>query len=332
MADLTAAPAAPDVLPASAPALSATSDVPVGAPSPEAPAPAAAAAPEAVAEAPQTAPEAPEAAAAPTDAAPAPKGVGKRLTALEAELQAERQARQAAQEQIATALRTIEALSAKPVAPTPDPVAAAPEPVAPRPRRDQFDNPDSYDAAVDQWHASEAARVARETVRAEREAADQRATAERTRAEQEAAQAKQRQEVEALSASWTAQRTAAVEKYQDFADVVENPALTITPAMAATIMQTDNGADLAYHLGKNPAEATRIAGLPPVRQAFELGRIAAALNTPKAVVTNAPAPITPLGATARANPKSPHEESMEEYAARRMAEMAAERKQRAALN
>lgn len=332
MTDLTGAPAAPDVLPAAAPALSATSDVPVAAPAAEAPPPTTSAPDTEAPEAPQTVPDA--AAGAPTtpDVVAAPKGVAKRLAALEAELQAERQARQAAQELIAPALRTIEALSAKAPPAPPEPAAAVPEAAAPRPRRDQFGDPDSYEAAVDQWYASEAARVARETVRAEREAAEQRAAAERTRAEQEAAQAKQRQEVEALSASWATQRTAAVEKYQDFAEVVENPALTITPAMAATIMQTANGADLAYHLGKNPAEAVRIAEMPPVRQAFELGRIAAALNAPKAVVTAAPAPITPLGATARANPKSPHEESMEEYAARRMAEMAAERKQRAALN
>ena len=77
-----------------------------------------------------------------------------------------------------------------------------------------------------------------------------------------------------------------------------NPALQISDVVALAIQASDIGPDVAYHLGKNPKEAARIAKMPPLLQAREIGKIEATLSanppqpTPKP--SNAPPPITPI--------------------------------------
>jgi hypothetical protein len=70
--------------------------------------------------------------------------------------------------------------------------------------------------------------------------------------------------------------------------------------MAATIQESDMGPDIAYYLGKNTAEADRIARLSPFLQAKELGKLeaklAATVTPPKP--SAAPAPISPIKAPA----------------------------------
>lgn len=89
---------------------------------------------------------------------------------------------------------------------------------------------------------------------------------------------------------------AALEKYDDYQQVVENPALPITDVMAQTIRASEVGPDVAYWLGTNPKEAARIANLPPFLQAKEIGRIEAriAAEPPVRKTTSAPAPIAPV--------------------------------------
>lgn len=71
-----------------------------------------------------------------------------------------------------------------------------------------------------------------------------------------------------------------------------------TPEMAATIKESELGAEVAYQLAKDPAEARRIAGLTPLAQARELGRIEARLERPKTppakTTTDAPEPTPKL--------------------------------------
>ncbi len=276
---------------------------------PEAPSPSAStAAPE---PAPAVAPE--PAPAADPAAAPAPDP----LAALQADLAAERAAREALQ-------RELGARAVPPPAPEPAAAPRTPEPAAPRPRRDQFDTPDAYDAAVDQWVMAETGRVARETVLQAQETAAQAAQARRTQEATEGEQRRQREHMEALATSWGRQRAEAVARYPDFATVAERPDIQITPAMAAAIMQTANGADVAYHLGKTPTEAARIAALPPIQQAFELGRLAATIGAPKApAVSRAADPIRPVGAVSPAAPSALSDLDMDAYAARRQAELTA---------
>ena len=88
------------------------------------------------------------------------------------------------------------------------------------------------------------------------------------------------------------------EKYDDYEDVVYNPKLAITPIMAQTIQASDMGPDVAYYLGINPKEAERIARLPAIAQAKEIGRLEAKIASAPPVkrTTSAPTPISPVSA------------------------------------
>lgn len=86
-------------------------------------------------------------------------------------------------------------------------------------------------------------------------------------------------------------------EYPDFADVVTKGAAEekwdCTPLMALGIKSSPVGPHIAYELAKNPAEATRIANLPSVEQAWELGQLAgkhAARVAGKKAEAEAPAP------------------------------------------
>lgn len=104
-------------------------------------------------------------------------------------------------------------------------------------------------------------------------------------------------EKQALRAAAWEERTASFkERAADFDQVVYSQNVPITPAMAEVIMDSDNGADVAYYLGKNPHEARRIAGLHPLAAAREIGRLEQRFAAPPAVkkVTSAPRPVTTL--------------------------------------
>ena len=126
-------------------------------------------------------------------------------------------------------------------------------------------------------------------------------------------QTRQQQEVAKLHESYTKQTEQARQAYGDFDDVVQDPDLPISQAMAEAIMRSTNGADVAYYLGKNPAEAVRLANLDPFSAAVEIGRIAATVVRPQArKASNAPPPIQPVGS--RASPVTdPDKMSAEEW-------------------
>lgn len=119
--------------------------------------------------------------------------------------------------------------------------------------------------------------------------------------EREAKESQTRQQKEAakLREGYTKQTEQARQAYEDFDDVVQDPDLPISQAMAEAIMRSSNGADVAYYLGKNPDQAARIASLDPFSAAVEIGRIAATVVRPQPRKTsNAPPPIQPVGARA----------------------------------
>lgn len=107
-----------------------------------------------------------------------------------------------------------------------------------------------------------------------------------------------RKHQESLNATYAEREESARDKYDDFEQVAYNPKLRITDAMAETIKASDIGPDLAYWLGSNPNEAARIAVLPPLHQAKEIGKIEAKLadNPPVKKSSSAPAPISPVSA------------------------------------
>jgi len=80
-------------------------------------------------------------------------------------------------------------------------------------------------------------------------------------------------------------------KYADFDAVALNPAVPISQQMLDAA-EGENWGDIMYTLGSSPKEAARIAGLPPIQQAKEIGKIEARITKPQTTqVTNAPGPV-----------------------------------------
>lgn len=153
---------------------------------------------------------------------------------------------------------------------------------AQRPANQAVPHPDQFESAEDYVEALAEYRLDQKL--AEREAQQQRKQVDSTYAERE-------EEV----------RT----KYSDFENVAYNPDLRITPAMAEVIKASEIGPEVAYHLGKNPKEAERIANLSPLAQAREIGKLEASLTTTSPTgkkASSAPEPIRPVGSRA-ATPK-----------------------------
>ncbi len=73
-----------------------------------------------------------------------------------------------------------------------------------------------------------------------------------------------------------------------------------------TAIELKNPAAILHHLGKNLDEAERITKLPPKRMAMELARIETQLSAPAPAtptpVSNAPAPVIPVGGAAKVTP------------------------------
>jgi hypothetical protein len=93
-------------------------------------------------------------------------------------------------------------------------------------------------------------------------------------------------------------------KYDDFDQVAYNTNLPVTEYMAQAIQASDIGPDVIYWLGSNPKEAGRIAQLPPILQAKEIGKLEATLasNPPVKKTSTAPAPIAPVTARSSGAP------------------------------
>jgi hypothetical protein len=111
-----------------------------------------------------------------------------------------------------------------------------------------------------------------------------------------ARQAAQAQGLAAKAAqdAWTEVTADFRQRVPDFDAVAHNPNLTVTPIMADAIRESVRGAEIAYYLGKNPAEAAEIAALPPVSQATAIARLEGRLGAGFASVSRAPAPVGTL--------------------------------------
>ena len=131
-----------------------------------------------------------------------------------------------------------------------------------------------------------------------------------------------------VETDWQTRVKTFTEDHADFIDVASNPATQITKEMGEIIKASENGPELAYHLGQNPAEAQRIALLPSSLQAFELGKLnlSSKPTVARKQVTNAADPMSPVGG---GQPTlSTANETMDDFMARRNAEEAETRKTR----
>ncbi len=111
-----------------------------------------------------------------------------------------------------------------------------------------------------------------------------------------ARQAAQAQEFAAKAANeaWAASTAEFRQRVPDFDAVAHNPNLAVTPIMADALRESPKGAEIAYYLGKNPAEAAEIASLPPVSQATAIARIEGRLGAGSVSVSRAPQPVGTL--------------------------------------
>lgn len=107
-------------------------------------------------------------------------------------------------------------------------------------------------------------------------------------AEEKRAEGARQEEVQRQDAVWatfTERQDAAIERYEDYEELVMDNVDTVIPEAAVKIIvESETGPDLAYWLAKNQDEATRIAGLSDIEAAREIGRIEATL------AAEAPAP------------------------------------------
>ncbi len=222
---------------------------------------------------------------APADDAPAPPKrrrpgkAARRITRLEAENRALRQQLARLEDAEETGLETAPAEAAAP-------------------REEDYEERDAYLLAK-----------ARHELRAElREELE----AERARAADEA----QRDSRAAVAERFQTQLAEARGKYDDYDATARAAAPHVTDVMLAVIAESDLGAEIIYHLGANPEEAGRIAGLSHASQAREVGRIEARLEAartqPPRKVTDAPDPPGKVRSTGAAEQR-PDRMTMEEY-------------------
>ena len=103
------------------------------------------------------------------------------------------------------------------------------------------------------------------------------------------------QSIKQIKEAFNEREEQAMDRYDDYEQVVRNPILKITDTMADTITLSDNGPEIAYWLGSNPEEALRISKLTHLAQAKEIGKIEQKLLVSPIVKksTSAPDPIIP---------------------------------------
>ena len=161
-----------------------------------------------------------------------------------------------------------------------------PAETAEKPSPDKFGSYDEYVEALADWRA------------------DQRVAESFKKRDAERSQAAAARAAEARAQAWHERQSAFREDTPDYDAVVGKSAVQVAAHVVDTLLDSDSGPELAYHLAKNPETAKRINALSPLAAAREIGRIEATLSIPAAPpvkpASNAPAPITPVRSSAPA--------------------------------
>lgn len=123
---------------------------------------------------------------------------------------------------------------------------------------------------------------------------------------------------EVMLSTWDDMKSEARERIPDFDSVVTDRT-PIHPRLAPLIVESEQGADIAYWLGKNPEAARKLYQqfeTAPQRALVELGRIEAKLSAPPPKsVTKAPAPAPILSGGANPLQFDPSRASVDDVAA-----------------
>lgn len=146
-----------------------------------------------------------------------------------------------------------------------------------RPRKEDFQDYESYTEAIADWKA------------------EQKATEKFEAFQRQLAEQSERQRMQAQAAEVQTRLMKGAEKYPDFHERVFDDSVPIDKPTAAAIAESEHSADISYHLATHREEAERIARLSPVKQVQEIAALEAKFRTPAPKTTNAPAPIAPVG-------------------------------------
>lgn len=173
--------------------------------------------------------------------------------------------------------------------------------VTPKPASSEFATYDEYVEALSDWKAGQKV-----------------ATALAQRAEGAATTARAETFEERVSQARS--------RMSDFDTVVGKSSVEVASHIRESILDSDRGPELAYHLAKHPQEAQRLSSMHPLQAARELGRLEASFDTPAPAepaepaaaarpVTNAPPPTRPAASGRTAPTTDPRRMSVDEIKA-----------------
>lgn len=223
------------------------------------------------------------------------QGVKRRIDELTADKYAERQARERAEREAETLRSWIQQQQQ----------AKQQSPNDGGPRRDQFDDYESYIAAKAEWSAEQRANQAVEQLR--------------TRMAQEQAQAAQFLQAAQLAQAHQARVKEFAKANPAFAEVMDSDVDVGTAARAIVEMEDGPAVMLALH--QNPEIAERLRASSPYMQGIILGQLSASLKS-RPPVSKAPAPGTPVGSKPASTHKDPSQMTDAEFAAYRRRQIA----------
>lgn len=159
-------------------------------------------------------------------------------------------------------------------------------PASDEPQREQFGSYEEFIEARASWRAEKVAEEKTRKIIEESRTKDER---ERVSAEREE-----------VTKTWNTQVEKARDEIEDFDEVCAESESIVTAHMSQAILESEQGALIAYHLAKNPAEAERISKLSPSKQAAAIVTLEEKVAKVAKKSSNAPNPITPVGTRANA--------------------------------
>jgi hypothetical protein len=183
-------------------------------------------------------------------------------------------------------------------------------PATGKPKREDFEDEDTFFEALTDWKIDV-------NMRSQQEVVAKKAGEE---TEKQAAEEIE-QELEEISERGR-------DKHEDYNTVVFDKDLVLTQGMVETIIHSDIAEEILYYLGKNPDISAAIGEMTALKAAKEIGRIEARLvegekkpeekkaepPTPAKKLTKTPEPIEPVRSTG-ATEKDPSQMSPKEYRA-----------------
>lgn len=207
--------------------------------------------------------------------APKPKGVQKRIDELTRD---KHEARRFAEQQMEINKQLIAQLQNLQQPKQPE-QPQAPQQNAP-PEQSQYQTYEDYVMALSEWKAEQT--VARQIEAYQKQQIE--AVTQRQQAYDAEVQAK----------TFMEKATQATAKYPDFIEVVSNPQLPLPQSVIKYMNETENTADVAYFLGKNPDLALAIAQKSSDAQEIIIKQLSVNMRA-QAKATQAPDPINPIG-------------------------------------